>query len=511
MLKNRITNPLKTCLIRVQQDPLATKYLFILIGISLLIHMIFITSTVLLVEEAYYWNYAQHLDFSYLDHPPMVALLIKISTSIFGTHELGVRMVSLFCWIFMAFFSYKLAELIHNGSGPYVLMLLVTLPFFFIHSLFITPDVPLIVCWSASLYCLYRALILKEPNYWYFAGIGLGLGMLSKYTIALLGMTTLFYIIMVPTARQWFRRKEPYFCALIAGLIFTPVIYWNATHQWVSFLFQSSRRFASTSSFHLPQLIGLSLFFLMPIGIYGLGKLMQKNTLAVADISDRTKYFMRVYTLIPLGFFALFSINHSVKFNWIGPIFLALLPWLAALIANARQKRLWLKSFVFLLACYGTVILIGYFNKSEMMQQKLLRDVIAWDTLTKQFLEIAKQVEATTKTIPTFVPLDNYQIGSELSFYQAKFQAQEAVGTIYPIAGAHFLGGESLMYRYWSKKEDYIGKPLILIATDLQSFNNAALRKQLIQMSETKKIEAISQGQGITSNPYYYKVVQLKK
>ncbi|BCA97110.1 hypothetical protein TUM19329_34710 [Legionella antarctica] len=238
---------------------------------------------------------------------------------------------------------------------------------------------------------------------------------------------------------------------------------------------------------------------------------MQKNTLAVADISDRTKYFMRVYTLIPLGFFALFSINHSVKFNWIGPIFLALLPWLAALIANARQKRLWLKSFVFLLACYGTVILIGYFNKSEMMQQKLLRDVIAWDTLTKQFLEIAKQVEATTKTIPTFVPLDNYQIGSELSFYQAKFQAQEAVGTIYPIAGAHFLGGESLMYRYWSKKEDYIGKPLILIATDLQSFNNAALRKQLIQMSETKKIEAISQGQGITSNPYYYKVVQLKK
>ncbi len=512
IIKNRIANPFKTNPVSIPQDLMATRYLVLLIGISLLIHMICITSTVLLVEEAYYWNYAQHLDFSYLDHPPMVALLIKLSTSIFGTHELGVRMISLVCWMVMAFFSYKLTQLINKGSGPYVLMLLAILPFFFLHSLIITPDVPLIVCWSASLYCLYRALILNESSDWYFAGIWLGLGMLSKYTISLLGIATLFYLIIVPTARQWFRRKEPYFCALIAGLIFSPVIYWNATHQWVSFLFQTSRRFVSISSFHLPQLIGLSLLFLMPIGIYGFGKLMKKNTLPEADISVHAKYFMRVYTLIPLGFFALFSINHSIKFNWIGPIFLALLPWLAALLANDPERRpLWLKSFVFLLACYGAILWVGYSNKSEVMQQKLLKDVIAWDTLTKQFHEIAVQVEAKTKTIPTFVPLDNYHIGSELSFYQAKFLAQGKVGNTYPIAGAHILGGESLMYRYWSKKEDYLDKPLILVATDLQSFNEVALRNQIIELSDAKKIEAVSQGQGIISNPYYYKVVQLKQ
>ena len=154
----------------------------------------------------------------------------------------------------------------------------------------------------------------------------------------------------------------------------------------------------------------------MPIGIYGFWKLIKKNTEAVPDIGVQKKYFMRVYTLIPLGFFALFSINHSIKFNWIGPIFLALLPWLAALIANDPKKRpLWLQSSVFLVLCYGVILLIGYANKSAIIQQKLLKDAIAWDTLTRQFHGVAQDIEAKTKTIPTFVPLDNYQIGSELS------------------------------------------------------------------------------------------------
>ncbi|MCL9683062.1 glycosyltransferase family 39 protein [Legionella maioricensis] len=512
LIKNRLINPFKTHAQSIQKDRQATQYVFLIIGLSLLIHIVCITSTVLLAEEAYYWNYAQHLDFSYLDHPPMVALLIKLSTSVLGTHEFGVRMISLVCWMLMAFFSYKQTQLINKGSGPYALMLLAILPFFVLHSVVITPDVPLIACWSASLYCLYRALTLNESNFWYAAGIWLGLGMLSKYTISLLGIATLFYMLIIPTARLWFRRKEPYLCALIAAFIFTPVIYWNATHHWVSFVFQSSRRFASISSFHLPQLIGLSLLFLMPIGIYGFWKLVKKGTLELPEINAQAKHFMRIYTLIPLGFFALFSLNHSIKFNWIGPIFLALLPWLAALIANDQKKRpLWLKSSVFLVICYGAILLIGYANKSEVIQEKLLKDVIAWDTLTEQFHEIAKSVEAKTKAIPTFVPLDNYRIGSELSFYQAKFLTQGNITNVYPIAGAHILGGESLMYRYWSKKEDFLNKPLILITTDLQSFNTAALKQQIIELSEAKKVDSVSQGQGIISTPYYYKVVQLKQ
>src|ERR1700689_4841475 len=42
-------------------------------------------------EEAYYWNYAQHLDIGYLDHPSMVGWLVAAGTAVLGDTEFGVR------------------------------------------------------------------------------------------------------------------------------------------------------------------------------------------------------------------------------------------------------------------------------------------------------------------------------------------------------------------------------------------------------------------------------------
>lgn len=84
----------------------------------------------LLVEEAYYWNYSNHLDFSFLDHPPMVALLIKLGTLIFGVNEFGVRVATIFCLILTGYFSFKLTSLIRKDAGWYAIVLLSILPFF---------------------------------------------------------------------------------------------------------------------------------------------------------------------------------------------------------------------------------------------------------------------------------------------------------------------------------------------------------------------------------------------
>ena len=510
--KNQIAKMFQANPINTQKSPKTSLYLLLILGLSLLIHILCMTSSVLLVEEAYYWNYAQHLDFSYLDHPPMVALLIKLSTLTFGTNELGVRMTALICWMLTAFFSYKLADLIQRGTGLYAVMLLAVLPFFFVQSLVITPDLPLIVCWAASLYCLYRALILNQSNYWYVAGIWLGAGMLSKYTISLLGLATLFYVISTPTARLWFKRKEPYIGALIAALIFSPVIYWNATHEWASFIFQSGRRFTSTSPIRLHHVLGLSFIFLTPIGISGLWDLIKKNSPALSYISTDTKKFINIFTWIPWGVFALFSLNHHIKLNWIGPTSLAIIPWFAILIANIPQKHItWLKTATVLLCVYSAALLMMYANKSELIQQKLFKEHIAWHTLTEKFHSLAKQIAIDTQLTPAFVPLDNYQIGSELAFYQAKYLAKGTINQTYPTIGAHIFGGNSLMYRYWSTKEDSFGKPLILIATNTEAFDDPGIKNQIIEQSKLNKIQSISQGQGIASTTYYYKIVQMKQ
>lgn len=496
---------------RLHKAPKSTYCLLLILLVSLFLHIVCMASTNLLVEEAYYWNYAQHLDFSYLDHPPMVAVLIKLSTSLFGNNELSVRLNSLICWFLTAFFSYRLTLLIHRNAGIYAVMLLTVLPFFALQTLVITPDLPLILCWSASLYYLYRALVLEESHCWYLAGLSLGLGMLSKYTIVLLGLATLFYLVRIPSARFWFRRKEPYLCALLVALLFTPVIYWNATHHWVSFLFQSQRRFTSTSAIDLHYLLGLVCIFITPIGVLGLAELFKKDSLTRINNTGKTQSFMRIFILVPLVFFALFSLNHEINLNWIGPLFLALIPWLATLIAqNSKKRMIWLGTALSLLTCYTSVALLARFNTSDKIQEKLFIKVVAWESLIKKFHQVAERIETKTHSAPIFIPLDNFPIGSELAFYQAKFLQEGTIQSSYAVVGAHIFGLESLMYRYWSQDATLNGKTLILISKELWRFDMPDINTLSSEQSPLKKMWSYGQGQGVRNIPFYYKIIKMK-
>lgn len=491
----------------------STLWLLLILVASLALHLLSMIYSNLLVEEAYYWNYSQHLDWGYLDHPPMVSLLIKLSTSLLGTTEWSVRISALFCWFISAFFSYQWTTLLNKRAGIYAILLLAVLPFFFGQSLVITPDLPLIACWSASLYCLYRALVLQESSYWYLAGLSLGLGMLSKYTISLLGLATLYYLITVPTARYWFKRKEPYLAAGLVLLLFTPVIYWNANHEWASFLFQTKRRFAATASTDLHALLAWLLLFITPLGAWSLWQLLKKHSLnhpLAPLLPAEQKSFMRIFLLVPLGFFALFSLNHEINFNWIGPSFLALLPWIALSITqHPAKQKIWLSTAFFLLLVYSGFFLMAACHTSESLQKKLFIKAVAWETLIKNFHHLAQQLETKTQKPPLFVPLDNFPIGSELSFYQAKLLAQGQISKIYPVVGAHIFGEESLMYRYWTKEKNLVGKPLILVSKEPWRFEMPGLKQQIIETSELRSILSLGQGQGVNNIPFYYKIVQI--
>jgi hypothetical protein len=69
----------------------------------------------------------------------------------------------------------------------------------------------------------------------------LGLGLLSKYTAALLVVGAGLYVLVRPTQRRWLRRPGPYLALAVAALLFSPVLVWNGQHRWISFLWQGAR------------------------------------------------------------------------------------------------------------------------------------------------------------------------------------------------------------------------------------------------------------------------------
>lgn len=198
------------------------------LGYALALRLVYLGLPNLLPEEAYYWLYAQHLDIGYLDHPPMVAWLIALGTSALGKTELAVRFPALLCGLVGAVFVARLARNLYGEVASWVaLMLFAALPFAFAMGFLMTPDAPLLACWAAALYFLERALLGERPRAFVGAGIALGLGLLSKYTIALLVPAALCFVAFDERSRRWLLRPEPYAAALLAALIFSPVIVWK--------------------------------------------------------------------------------------------------------------------------------------------------------------------------------------------------------------------------------------------------------------------------------------------
>jgi hypothetical protein len=98
--------------------------------------------------------------------------------------------------------------------------------------------------WAAAAWCGSRIVTGGPGRWWYGWGTALGLGLLSKYTMILLVPCTFGFLLFCPSLRHWLTRKEPWLGLVIALGLFSPVLYWNAQHDWLSFTYQLRQGFS---------------------------------------------------------------------------------------------------------------------------------------------------------------------------------------------------------------------------------------------------------------------------
>src|SRR6202521_490056 len=194
-------------------------------------------------DEAYYWMWSKHLAGGYYDHPPMVAVVIRLGTMIAGDTELGVRLVSLLLALPMSWAVYRAATILFGGqrvAATATVLLNVTL-MAAVGTLIVTPDAPLLVASSFVLFFLAKVLESGRGAWWLAVRAAVGAAVLSKYTALFFGPAILIWLVAVPKLRRWLVSPWPYLGGIVALAIFSPVILWNADHEWVSFLKQIGR------------------------------------------------------------------------------------------------------------------------------------------------------------------------------------------------------------------------------------------------------------------------------
>jgi 4-amino-4-deoxy-L-arabinose transferase-like glycosyltransferase len=382
--------------------------------------------TPLTFDEAYYWMWSKHLACGYYDHPPGVALVIRLGTMIAGDTELGVRLVSILLALPMSWAVYRTAAILFGGirvAATATILLNVTL-MAAVGTLIVTPDAPLLVASSFVLFFLAKVLETGRGAWWLAVGAAVGAALLSKYTALFLGPAILIWLVIVPKLRRWLISPWPYLGALVALAVFSPVILWNADHHWVSFIKQIGRaRIEDFRPAFVAELIPTQIAFATPLvfilGAMGLYALQKRNAGASAArvLINATFWTIVVY-------FIWHSLHARVEANWFAPVYPAF-AIAAAVAANVtwwtgRQQRVvdfclrWaapagILMFALLIVQANTGALSGY------RRDATVRSVgVGWRELAREIEAVRLRVGAACVLAP------DYGTTGWLAFYLPK-------------------------------------------------------------------------------------------
>ena len=380
--------------------------------------------TPLMCDEAYYWMWSKHLAGGYYDHPPMVALVIRLGTMIAGDTELGVRLVSILLALPMSWAVYRTAEILFRDArvaATATIMLNVTM-MVAIGTIIITPDVPLMVASSFILFFLAKVLQTGRGSWWLAVGAATGIALLSKYNALFFGAVMLIWVIAVPELRRWLISPWPYLGGLVALAIFSPVLLWNADHQWLSFLKQFGRALPDefTPKF-LAALIPGQFAFATPavflLGVSGLYALLKgyAGTQASSVLINATVW-------VVLAYFAVHSLHHEVHPDWLSQIYpaLAIAAGVGAhlVIWRPRWQRVlnWLVRWA-LPGSIATVVIV-IFQTNTGMLSGYRNDQVA-HIFAVGFQKAAREIEAIrVRTGADCVLASDYGTTAWLAFYQ---------------------------------------------------------------------------------------------
>ncbi len=402
-------------------------------------------------DEAYYWMYSKYLAWGYFDHPPMIALMIKIGYY-FIHNELGLRLVIVLSQLIALLVIWKTTDREQQKENSGVLfffMLVVVMPVFNIFGFMATPDAPLIL-FSAIFLLVYKHF-LDEDNWrnTFFLSLSMAALMYSKYHSGLL------IILVILSNPKLLKNIRFYLASFVAFILFLPHILWQYSNGFPSFRYHLVDRVSAFNPSHVPDYLAGQYFFHNPLIFTILIWIMIK--MKPKDLFNRALYF------IITGFFVFFfisSFRYRVEPQWTA---LVSVPMVIILFNNLNFKP-WLKNYIKWVAVIMFPMLL------------FVRAASAWDFLPSQILkkefhnkkQWVKDIDKLAEGRPV-VFTNSYQRASVYTFYTGKFA--------YTLDN---LSYRKTQYDIWPFEEEVHGKEVLYVPHYFSEYYKTHLTKQIL-------------------------------
>ena len=294
-------------------------------------------------DESYYLTYAKQLQINYFDHPPIVAIWIKFFTANLALedHLFFVRLGSFIGCALASFFVYKAIRSISTAKAAFTGVFLYNISFYatITAGLFIFPDTPQMVFWTAAMYFITQ--ILKNDKQllpWVFFAVCAGLSIMSKVHAVFLWGGVFLYALFYK--RSWFSNNGFYLAAAITALIVSPILIWNIQNDFITFRFHGERvEVKESSGFNamglVREIVGQLIVnnpFTVVMVIFFFAKKHYSNTTAALRVFK----LMGIPLLLIIFFIAIFRTSLP---HWSGPAYISLLPIAAIGLSEMSTAR----------------------------------------------------------------------------------------------------------------------------------------------------------------------------
>jgi 4-amino-4-deoxy-L-arabinose transferase-like glycosyltransferase len=423
----------------------ATSYLNVntLLVLGLLIHFGFGYLLTLSVDEAHYVMYAAIPAWSYFDHPPLVGWIQWPLVALDAPDGI-IRLIPQLLWLAACLLARALAFNLYDRQharlsqagvareavGLWAVGLVLLAPVMHVLAVGLLPDSLLMVLILLLMQVTLR-LTETDPHSnglnnrtdrsawsrWLALGLLLGLAGLSKYTAVLPALA----VIVALLAGRGFRvllTPGPWLALVVALLLISPVLFWNAQHEWISFVYQLKH--GSGGAWHARRLAafaGIQLVAYGPLLVFG-------AYLATREVIQSKQWQLApllLFFFIPFLVTGLMSGGGGSLPHWTAPAWLAMTPFAALALAQrwASGRRALLLAFmraqaVICLVAFTALFFVGIPGLSAdhpLIRKNPLADLWGWDEAGLKARELAR-----THHLPS-LSVSNWTLGSRLAWY----------------------------------------------------------------------------------------------
>nr|WP_319385993.1 glycosyltransferase family 39 protein [uncultured Roseibium sp.] len=375
--------------------------LVVIVGLLTALKVFAAANAYIVEDEAYYRIWGLYPALSYYDHPPMIGWWITAGQAFFGDTVFGLRAIVVFSGVIGSLALWRTATILFDSrTAGWAVLFLNTSLMIGIGGILATPDAPSVVFWGLTFWALAELSVSKNPNWWLMVGLMAGLGLLSKYSLLFLGAGIVLWLLWVPDARRWWTSWQLWAGGALALSCFSPVLYWNHAHEWVSFYKQFGR--AGSSGYtakYIFEFLGAFAGLLNP-----LIALLAAGGAAILYRAFRARdaaASLVLLTTLPFLAYLLYHALHSrVQANWPAPLFPACAIMAGVFVTSLRANQtLWRKVAVAGVAVgVLTAVVVQVHAVNPITGQLARKDptfqLRGWDEIGAALAELAGQEQA---------------------------------------------------------------------------------------------------------------------